>query len=157
MHTAQHLVKNCFAGPLSEGRTIILVTHHISLCMPSATYLIELKEGKILHQGTTSELRSQGLLQAIVEEEEKPFQEASSSQSPTNLNVDESKGFGAARPLGSGKLVEAEHRAEGRVSLRTYLTYIRAAGIFCWILTFLLLIIIRLINIATQVRGLLEL
>ncbi|KAJ2921432.1 hypothetical protein H1R20_g15658, partial [Candolleomyces eurysporus] len=151
MHTAQHIVKNCFSGPLSEGRTIILVTHHITLCVPSAAYLVELKEGKILHQGTTEELRSRGLLQAIVEEEEKPFQEASSSHAPTDVNVDESKGFAAARPSGNGKLVEAEHRAEGRVSLRTYLTYIRAAGVSCWIVTFLLLVIIRVINIVNQV------
>ncbi|RXW24050.1 hypothetical protein EST38_g1810 [Candolleomyces aberdarensis] len=151
MHTAQHIVKNCFSGPLSEGRTIILVTHHITLCVPSATYLVELKEGKILHQGTTDELRSRGLLQAIVEEEEKPFQEASSSHTPTDVNVDESKGFAAARPSGNGKLVEAEHRAEGRVSLKTYLTYIRAAGVSCWILTFVLQVTIRVINIANQV------
>ncbi|KAJ2929240.1 hypothetical protein H1R20_g7856, partial [Candolleomyces eurysporus] len=151
MHTAQHIVKNCFSGPLSEGRTIILVTHHITLCVPSAAYLVELKEGKILHQGTTEELRSRGLLKAIVEEEEKPFQEASSSHAPTDVNVDESKGFAAARPSGNGKLVEAEHRAEGRVSLRTYLTYIRAAGVSCWIVTFLLLVIIRVINIVNQV------
>ncbi|KAJ2914774.1 hypothetical protein MD484_g5631, partial [Candolleomyces efflorescens] len=151
MHTAQHIVKNCFSGPLSEGRTIILVTHHITLCVPSAVYLVELKEGKILHQGTTDDLRSRNLLRAIVKEEDKPLQVASSSHGVIDVSMDESKGFAAARPSGNGKLVEAEHRAEGRVSLSTYLTYIRAAGVSCWIITFLLLVVIRVINIANQV------
>ena len=51
-----------------------------------------------------------------------------------------------------GKLVEAEARAEGRVSMHSYLTYIRASGVFCSILTLWLLIQIRVINIGVQVR-----
>ncbi|KAF5323393.1 hypothetical protein D9611_005605 [Ephemerocybe angulata] len=149
MHTAQHIVKNCFTGPLSEDRTVILVTHHISLCAPVATYLVELSEGKVLHQGNTDDLRSRGLLQTIVKKEEKPYVHPENVD--TSPVVDESKGFAATRPLSNGKLIEVERRAEGRVSLRTYLTYIKAAGIFCWILTFILLIAIRLINIGAQV------
>ena len=147
MHTAQHIVKNCFAGPLSEHRTIILVTHHISLCAPIAAYLLELKDGKVLHQGFTDELRAQGLLQSIVKEEETPYAELEAK--PTSPTVDTSRGIAAPRP--DGKLVEAEHRAEGRVSWRTYATYLKAAGIHCWIITFILYILIRLINVASQV------
>lgn len=150
MHTAQHIVNNCFKGPLSEGRTIILVTHHISLCAPTAAYLLELKGGKVLHQGTTDDLRSQGLMDAIVQKDELPFVKENSAGTSSS-NVDESRGFGARRPLGNGKLVEMEHRAEGRVSLGTYFTYIKAAGITCWILTFLLLIAMRLIGVGVQV------
>jgi hypothetical protein len=50
-----------------------------------------------------------------------------------------------------GKLIEVEARAEGRVSWLTYVTYIRAAGTISWILTILLMLLIRAINIGNQV------
>lgn len=151
MHTAQHIVKNCFTGSLSERRTIILVTHHISLCAPIAAYLLKLKDGKVLHQGSTDDLRAQGLLQTIVKEEETPYAEPETP--PTSPTVDTSRGVAAPRSASDGKLVEVEHRAEGRVSWRTYTAYLKAAGIHCWILTFILYILIRLINVASQVYG----
>jgi hypothetical protein len=49
-----------------------------------------------------------------------------------------------------GKLVEEEARAEGQVSLKTYLTYARAAGYWTWALTLFLMLGLRLINIANQ-------
>ena len=42
MHTAQHLLRHALSGPLAKDRTIVLVTHHITLCLPAATYLLEL-------------------------------------------------------------------------------------------------------------------
>ena len=53
--------------------------------------------------------------------------------------------------LASGKLVEAEARAEGRVSLKSYWTYIKAAGLWAWVMTFVLLVLIRVINVGNQV------
>ena len=50
-----------------------------------------------------------------------------------------------------GKLVEAEKRAEGRVSYRTYWTYVRAAGVWTWMVTVFLMIFIRLVTVTNQV------
>ncbi|KAG9045107.1 hypothetical protein FS842_001253 [Serendipita sp. 407] len=50
----------------------------------------------------------------------------------------------------AGKLVDEEARAEGRVSWRTYKTYIQAAGYWSWGAAFLLMIQIRGINILNQ-------
>jgi hypothetical protein len=47
-----------------------------------------------------------------------------------------------------GKLIEAEKRAEGRVSYTTYWTYVRAAGIWTWMVTVFLMIFIRLVTVA---------
>lgn len=55
------------------------------------------------------------------------------------------------QPTDSGKLVDEEARAEGRVSMRTYWMYIRAAGIISWIFTFVLMLLIRFINVGLQV------
>lgn len=152
MHTAQHIVDNCFSGDLATDRTFILVTHHITLCLPVASYLVELEKGHVQHQGTIKDLQAQNLLKEIIQEEEEPFPEP---KKPVETD-DESEGFGAgfrSRPPveGKGTLIEAERRAEGRVTLRTYLTYLYAAGVHCWVVTIILQILIRLINVGNQV------
>lgn len=152
MHTAQHLVARCLTSDLARGRTIILVTHHISLCLPAASYLVELAHGKVLRQGSIQELENLGLLRSVVEEEDDP---ADIPQTPEN-EADALKDANALKPAqgANGKLVEVEARAEGRVSTRTYITYIRAAGVLPWILTLSLMLLIRFINIGNQVRRL---
>ncbi|KAJ6621075.1 pleiotropic drug resistance ABC transporter [Mycena sp. CBHHK59/15] len=141
MHTAQHIVANCLRGTFAQDRTIILVTHHISLCLPIAHYLVELAQGKVLRQGTkVVEMEDQGFeaeveVVDVVENEADSLPEAEVTK----------------RILSDGKLIQAESRAEGRVSWRTYLTYMRAAGLSSWILTLALMLLIRLINIGNQV------
>ena len=156
MHTAQHLVNKCLTGNLAYGRTIILVTHHIGTCLPATSYLIELDKGTILHQGTIPELEERGLLMKVmgtqeepcsdpVKQDQKAFNEADILEDGTVQQPQQ-------RQLSDGKLIEAEFRAEGRVSVRSYATYIRAAGLFPWFLTVALLLVIRAINIGIQVK-----
>ncbi|PPQ69785.1 hypothetical protein CVT26_014173 [Gymnopilus dilepis] len=158
MHTAQHLVSNCLAGDLARDRTIILVTHHITLCLPVASYLVELEKGKIAHQGTIPELEAKGLLRKVVETEDESSRQVlpTSPTSPiqetyNEVDSDEETKPRPRREPSNGKLIEAEARAEGRVTLRSYMTYLRAAGIFSWILTLAVTILIRAINIFNQV------
>ncbi|KAF8808123.1 pleiotropic drug resistance ABC transporter [Phlegmacium glaucopus] len=154
MHTAQHLVSKCLIGDLARGRTIILVTHHIAMCLPAASYLLELEKGTILHQGTIPELEERGLLMKVMETEEEPFSNPPSQDQKTFNEADileDGTVQRQQRQLSDGKLVEAEARAEGRISARSYVTYIRAAGLFAWFLTIVLLFVIRAINIGNQV------
>jgi ABC-type multidrug transport system ATPase subunit len=154
MHTAQHLVHKCLAGDLACGRTIILVTHHIAICLPSASYLVEIKEGTILHQGTIPELEERGLLLKVLEAEEEPFSDPQPLEQKT-INEADNLPDGTGQPqkqqLSDGKLIEVEARAEGRVSLRSYVTYIRATGLLAWILTIILLLVSRAIQLGDQV------
>jgi len=53
---------------------------------------------------------------------------------------------------GGGELIQAESYAVGRVSKQSYLTYLRAAGIHLWILTIILLVLVRGVEIGKQVR-----
>lgn len=39
-HTAKHIFEECLKGPLLAGRTIILVSHHVQLCLPGASYVV---------------------------------------------------------------------------------------------------------------------
>jgi len=155
MHTAQHLVSRCLSSDLARGRTIILVTHHVALCLPIAHYLLELEKGKIKHQGTIPELDERGLLLKVIELEEEPFLETQLSDQETLNEADlvaaEHHHPRPRRQPGNGKLIEVEARAEGRVSLRSYVTYIRAAGVYCWFLTLIIMVLVRAINIGNQV------
>lgn len=163
MHTAQHLVKNALTGELAKSRTILLVTHHISLCLPYAAYLVELSAGKISRRGTIQELRDGGILQQVIDDEDVEVEQRKEEVMPTitdvgneaDLNGPSAKVNGKpARKPTDGKLVQAEARAEGRVSMHSYATYIRAAGVVCSVFTIWLLIQIRLINIGVQVGRL---
>ncbi|KAH8835549.1 P-loop containing nucleoside triphosphate hydrolase protein [Flagelloscypha sp. PMI_526] len=155
MHTAQHLVQKALSGPLAEGRTFILVTHHITLCLPITSHLLELSRGKILHSGSIEGLRAQGILEEVIEVEEEPFPEDEALVDETvpneneadaleKLNIEEPK-------TAPTKLIEEEFRAEGKVSWRTYLAYVRAAGYLCWTMTIILMLAIRCINIGNQI------
>ncbi|KAL7279294.1 hypothetical protein ACG7TL_007135 [Trametes sanguinea] len=155
LHTAQHIVKKALSGDLARDRTIILVTHHITLCLPIAAYLVELSTGSVLRQGATSELQEQGELERIVEAED--IVEQGTTESSSDTAVENEADLSAAtvpvevKPtVPSGKLIEEEARAEGRVSFRTYMTYIRAAGVVSWVLTVALMILIRFINVGFQ-------
>jgi ABC-type multidrug transport system ATPase subunit len=154
MHTAQHLVSKCLTGDLARGRTIILVTHHIAICLPTASYLLELDKGIILHQGTIPELEERGLLMKVMEIAEEPFFDPHSLDQKAFNEADILENGTVQLPkrqVSDGKLIEAEARAEGRVSMRSYVTYIRAAGLPAWFLTIVLLLVIRAINIGNLV------
>ncbi|KAG8740134.1 hypothetical protein FRC10_004719 [Ceratobasidium sp. 414] len=39
-HTASHLFELCLRGPLSHDRSIVLVSHHVQLILPGASYVV---------------------------------------------------------------------------------------------------------------------
>lgn len=166
VHSAKHLFRKCLKGPLLENRTIILVTHHISLCLPGADYLVRLSAGRIEVQGLVSELDASEIaleLQVEAEEEEAEQTEveevieqkkdgaedaAKKALSPPTDSAGESinptrapspSGEALVAPKGSGKLVDEELRAEGRVKGKVYGLYLRAAGIETWVAIVLLI------------------
>jgi len=173
MHTAQYLVAT-LSGPLCKGRTIILVTHHISLCLPISSFLVELFQGSVRRSGSIEELRKNGYLKELIEREDlvpeayqpaHEFPTTSSKSKPTPDNEpdvlagtppereDTSPVLNQEQSRKKGKLVEAEERAEGRVLYRTYWTYVRAAGVWTWMVTVFLMIFIRLVTVLNQVCG----
>lgn len=169
MHTAQHLLENYLCGALMNGRTVILATHHLSLCLPKAAYLVKLAYGNVDWQGNVRDVQnSTQLVDATVAAEDvKPIDQLSPIHSPgaeavTNeadmLDGTEpgqsGKAQETAKGSSKGKLVEAEHRAEGRVSVYTYLTYIRAAGWIPWLTSVCFMIFLKLISVINTVCDL---
>ncbi|KAI9760209.1 MAG: hypothetical protein M4579_001825 [Chaenotheca gracillima] len=61
-HTARWIFDYCIMGPLMFGRTCILVTHNIALCVPQAHNVVVLNQGKVIAQGTPEDVMSVGAL-----------------------------------------------------------------------------------------------
>ncbi|KAK3382405.1 P-loop containing nucleoside triphosphate hydrolase protein [Lasiosphaeria ovina] len=139
-HVGRHIFEKCLNGELAEGRTRILVTHHVALCEPKTKYLVELGDGGVLHAGLLSELRDEGAL-ARIKSHEQTAQEIEADESATAVNSDESTNGegeqadadgGALKKVSSKtaarKFVEDEAREQGAVRKHIYLTYLKDSG-----------------------------
>ena len=125
-----------------QGRTVILVTHHVSLCLPGTSYLVELDKGRVVKRGSIERLRALGVLEKVMEEEDKIVSTAHENE-VSSLAIDGNSGTVVENGdvySTTGKLIDEEARAEGRVSVHTYLLYVKAAGWLSWALIFLLLV-----------------
>jgi ABC-type multidrug transport system fused ATPase/permease subunit len=145
-HTADHLFAKCLRGELMEGRTVILVSHHVQLCAPGASYIVALDNGRVQFQGDREAFYASDVIHGLVQsgsianqEEDDDAKiptaeelieattiapsEASSAISPSTVVADPKPDRKAPR-----KLVEEEKRAVGRIGKDIWLTYIGAAG-----------------------------
>lgn len=60
VHTRQHIYQNALVGELAEGRTRILVTHHVGICLPHANYLVSLYNGTLKDALDAKDLEMEG-------------------------------------------------------------------------------------------------
>ncbi|KAJ2825250.1 hypothetical protein FBU31_003767, partial [Coemansia sp. 'formosensis'] len=69
-HTAKHILMECLLSktPLMLGRTRVLVTHHVSMCLPYAQYIVMLREGQVSLKGNPAELQDQGVFAKVLAE-----------------------------------------------------------------------------------------
>jgi ABC-type multidrug transport system fused ATPase/permease subunit len=61
-HTAKWIFDNCIRGPLMQGRTCILVTHNLALCVPQSRYVVYLDNGNVDIQGSAAKVIASGKL-----------------------------------------------------------------------------------------------
>ncbi|KAF7974527.1 hypothetical protein HWV62_11990 [Athelia sp. TMB] len=136
-HTSRFLFERLFKGPLLEHRTVVLVTHHVELVTPGAHYLVRMLDGRIDTQGTIEELRAQGVLGSIMEDENITFEQKEPLVSIEVIEHRvplEGKGKPSDGTKKPRKLVEDEHRAEGSVKWNIYNTYLKASWHGTWII-----------------------
>lgn len=127
--TAEKIVQKLFAGPLLQGRTIVLVTHRTDLVLGLTTQMIQIDNGTATildHEATAS-----GTLRRTrtAQSESKPGEEAVKKQQA------------AAVP---DKFIEDEHRAHGGVKASVYWEYIKAGKLYWWALLVTVLALYRL-------------
>ncbi|KAJ2903457.1 ATP-dependent bile acid permease [Zalerion maritima] len=146
-HVGRHIFEKCLCGPLGEGRTRILVTHHVALCSPKTSYLVELGDGRALHSGLLSELRGDGTLERIKSHEQSQQQIQDDERDTTAVNSEgdsesddlDEQGNGNTLSKATSKtavppkiFVEEEARDIGAVKTRVYAAFIRESGGFAF-------------------------
>lgn len=160
-NVGRQLFEEALTGELGRGRTRILVTHHVGLCLPKTKYTVLLGDGIALHSGTVEELRQNGSLKAILAQDVHKQKEAEEeAQFHSALEVDDGGGLQhvtsgrsnrSRRRSSIGKqnaepdqviarkrFTEDEKREQGAIKYEVYTEYIRASGgIRHWLLVLL--------------------
>ncbi|CCM03907.1 uncharacterized protein FIBRA_06058 [Fibroporia radiculosa] len=117
VHTARWIVEKCFKGDLIQGRTVLLVTHNVTITNPISQFVVSLAGGRISSQGSLlSALEHDQKLAAEVAEERQALEKA-------EMDIQEEKQEEEAKKI-VGKLVVAEEIAVGHVgwpAMRFYL------------------------------------
>ncbi|KIR78450.1 ATP-binding cassette transporter [Cryptococcus gattii EJB2] len=68
-HTAHAIMTNCLQGPIVEGRTVLIVSHHTPLVSPAAAYIVALENGDVKFSGTGKEFVASNLSDELDEED----------------------------------------------------------------------------------------
>lgn len=174
-HTALAIYENAITGPLCANRTVILVSHNVALTITQAAHIVVLDNGRIVGQGSISELAAKGLLSADELPSAPPSSSATRVASAVNINeiadtgllsselkdkivkidsfdshssTDASENDESTRKKTDGKLIEEEVKQEGGVNSVVYASYLKSmGGIPFWVLILVCYISVEWINI----------
>ncbi|PYH90961.1 P-loop containing nucleoside triphosphate hydrolase protein [Aspergillus ellipticus CBS 707.79] len=127
-HVGKHVYEHAVMGQLGEGRTRILATHHVSLCLSGAKYAVGLAaNGTLQHAGLVDQLQAEGQLDLTFDTEDREIliEDEDSSASDTAVPSTEATLVPRAPPK---KLIQDEKRETGRVRTSVYSGYLDACG-----------------------------
>lgn len=130
-HTSSHLYEKLLLGPILAGRTVILVTHHVELCLAAATLVVNVSEGT----ATVQEISSLTDIDHVVPALPETIEETLSNK-------------GEEKKAPAKKFVDDEAREEGSVRIKVYQTYLEEFTYFLWFLLLLLIFLDRAVPIA---------
>ncbi|KAJ2850080.1 hypothetical protein IWW36_002185 [Coemansia brasiliensis] len=129
-HTAKHIMNTCLVGSseLMQGRTRVLVTHHVAACLPHASYVVLMRNGTIEHQGTPAALHAQGLLaDAVTSSEDSSDSEEASAVAANDRKPEDE--YALERTIDAdGTLIDEEEREAGQVKASIWLKYFSSCG-----------------------------
>ncbi|KAG8964201.1 hypothetical protein FRC03_002096 [Tulasnella sp. 419] len=88
-HTAHHIYENALKGPLLKGRTVILVSHHVQLCAPGASYIVALDNGKLIYSGGRDEFRDSHVMASLVQSVDAVKEDEKDMDKPSETLIEE--------------------------------------------------------------------
>ncbi|KAJ2868316.1 hypothetical protein GGI22_000851 [Coemansia erecta] len=151
-HTAKHILIECLSSEsaLMRGRTRVLVTHHVTMCLPHAQYMVMIHEGRITLKGTPDEFKSKSSLLLALLESQRAKDSQSTEQDSDKKNTHdvndkksedeynrehlmklaEQKGIDPNSDLSvlQGILIKDEEREVGYVKFEVWKTFMLACG-----------------------------
>ncbi|KAJ1883449.1 hypothetical protein LPJ57_000108 [Coemansia sp. RSA 486] len=139
VHTSKHILRQCLldTAGLMQGRTCILVTHHMAMCLPHCGFVVLLDGGKVEFQGSPQQLGAFDAAYKNVESDSGGSsdieEDSQSSASDPALPVHSSASAAqpSVRPIMAntdGKLISDEVRMQGLVRLEAWKTYFDPCG-----------------------------
>ena len=152
-HVGRFIFENALTGELGQGRTRILVTHHVGLVKSRTNYVVELGDGTVETAGFLEELEQTGKLDEILSHEEATA-EMQDDDDPTLVNTEDSLDSEVGEILkkvdskrSARKFIEDETREQGRVKTKIYLDYMQSSGGWpFWIIALLAFTILQCIT-----------
>ncbi|KAF8610641.1 hypothetical protein BDV93DRAFT_484022 [Ceratobasidium sp. AG-I] len=126
VHTSRHIVDNCFGGDLVSGRTVLIVTHNVTMVNEIANFVVSLgSDGRIASQGSIDNaLRLDPKLRAEVEWDEELKKKAEQAVDDTNPTDNKQIKLNKS----DGKLMVAEEIDEGHVGWPALKLFLLAMG-----------------------------
>ncbi|KAI8074767.1 phosphatidyl serine synthase-domain-containing protein [Gongronella butleri] len=138
-HTAKHIYQHCLMGDLMRGRTVLLVTHHVGLCIRGADYVVAMHEGTIAAAGTPKDVMAAGVLGDEFSLLDESTDEDDDDSSKVIPSVPKNAYSDIHDDNGAGTLTKDEARAEGGVKFAVYRAYVQASGGYAfWVLILLM-------------------
>ncbi|KAL8901251.1 MAG: hypothetical protein Q9207_005297 [Kuettlingeria erythrocarpa] len=155
-HVGRQLFEEALTGKLGKGRTRILVTHHVGLCLPRTDYAVLLGSGTVEHAGPIEQLQEVGVLEPVLRNEleneameakqveenlealvdigdnDTTLQKILTAVTERSVRTDDSEIDikGKAQPK---KFTEEERREKGSVKLGIWKEYLSTSGgWWCW-------------------------
>jgi ABC-type multidrug transport system fused ATPase/permease subunit len=153
-HVGRHLYEEALTGELGRGRTRVLVTHHVALCLPRTKYMVVLGDGTVEHAGLIEDLKKSGSLTDILQKEEEEVKEKEKeneeaveigdgeglqkmltnisrrSRRRSTISRTPEAGAEAEPKLGPKKFIEEEKRETGAIKYTVYREYFSVSGGF---------------------------
>lgn len=148
-YTSRFMYERLFLGPLLANRTVILVTHHIELVLPGASYLVHMLDGQIDFQGMVSDLRAQGILDDIVIRGA-GTESFKAEPVTTETHKEEDATKKATDAQEPRKLVEDERRELGSVKWLIYKSYIKSSSYWIWGFLTVLVVVNQVLSVSEK-------
>ncbi|KAK3076349.1 hypothetical protein LTS18_013256, partial [Coniosporium uncinatum] len=86
-HVGKQIFEEALTGELSKGRTRILVTHHVGLCLLKTKYQVKVGDGKVDFAGSVAELQETGQLEELLKEDEEAIEETDDVETTDNAGM----------------------------------------------------------------------
>ncbi|KAJ2522930.1 hypothetical protein H4217_000405, partial [Coemansia sp. RSA 1939] len=89
-HTGKHILMECLLSKtkLMQGRTRVLITHHVPMCLPYADFMVMMNNGRVVLKGAPQDLKAQGVLTSALEELDDKAKNAHEDKQPADEKDD---------------------------------------------------------------------
>jgi ABC-type multidrug transport system fused ATPase/permease subunit len=88
-HVGKHIYEKALTGSICDGRTRILVTHHVALCRPNTTYEVHLGSGGVEFAGNVEDMERSMILKTMLDTEEEAINMDSDDDVERTMNSED--------------------------------------------------------------------